>query len=54
MKEGSLFVLFELIRSTEHGCFRSHSWSLWKALEEKGAWAWFHGVWTYHVEVLEY
>ncbi len=29
MKEGSLFVLFVIIRSTELGCFRSRSWSLW-------------------------
>jgi hypothetical protein len=36
MKEGSLFVLFELTRSTKQGCFRLHSWSLWEALEEKG------------------
>jgi len=43
------------MRSTEPGCFRSRSWSLWKALdEERGAWAWFHGVWTCGGEVLEY
>ncbi len=30
------FVLFVLMRSTKLGCFRSHSWSLWKALEEEG------------------
>ncbi len=36
MKKGSLFVLFELMRSTQQGCFKSHSWSLWKALKEKG------------------
>jgi hypothetical protein len=30
------FVLFVLMRSTEPGCFRSRSWSLWKALEEEG------------------
>ncbi len=53
MKEGSLFC-FVLMRSTKPGCFRSHSWFLWKALEEEGAWAWFHGVWTCGVEVLEY
>jgi hypothetical protein len=34
MKEGCLFVLFVLMRFTELGCFKSHSWSLWKALEE--------------------
>jgi hypothetical protein len=36
MKEGSLFVLFALIRSTEPGCFRLCSWCLWKALNEEG------------------
>ncbi len=38
MKEGSLFVLFCFVpmRSTESGCFRSRSWSLWKALKEEG------------------
>jgi hypothetical protein len=35
MKEGSLFC-FVLMRSTEPGCFRSCSWSLWKALDEEG------------------
>jgi len=48
------FVLFVLMRSTEPGCFRSCSWSLWKALDEQGASAWFHGIWTCGVEVLEY
>jgi hypothetical protein len=47
-----LFCLFVPIRSTELGGFRSHSWSLWKAL--KGASAWFHGVWTCSAKVLEY
>ncbi len=38
VKEGSLFcfVLFVFMRSTKLGCFRLHSWSLWKALEEEG------------------
>ncbi len=31
------FVLFVLMRSTELGCFRSCSWSLWKALNKEGA-----------------
>jgi hypothetical protein len=35
MKEGSLFC-FVVMRSTELGCFRSYSWCLWKALNEKG------------------
>jgi hypothetical protein len=56
------------MRSTELGCFRLRSWSLWKALEDglfvklwrrrrrrrRGALAWFHGVWTCSLEVLEY
>jgi hypothetical protein len=56
MKQGSLFVLFRfvLIKSTEPGCIRLCSWSLWKALEEGGALAWFHGIWTCSVELLEY
>jgi hypothetical protein len=36
MKEGSLFVLFVLMRSIEPGYFKLHSWSLWKTLEEEG------------------
>ncbi len=36
MKEGCLFVLFVLMGSTQPGCFRSCSWSLWKALKEEG------------------
>jgi hypothetical protein len=35
MEEGSLFC-FVVMRSTEPGCFRSWSWSLWKALDEEG------------------
>jgi hypothetical protein len=54
MKEGSLFC-FVVMRSTEPGCFRSCSWCLWKALDERGAWAWFHDdVWTCGAKVLEY
>jgi hypothetical protein len=37
--EGRLFVcfvLFMLIKSIELGCLRSHSWSVWKALDEEG------------------
>jgi hypothetical protein len=31
------------MRSTQPGCFRLCSWSLWKALEEEGGvLAWFH------------
>jgi hypothetical protein len=37
MKQASMFVLFVLPwRSTQRGCFRSRSWSLWKALDEEG------------------
>jgi hypothetical protein len=33
-----LFVLFcTYMRSTKPGCFKSRSWSLWKALEEEGS-----------------
>ncbi len=35
------------MKSTKPGCFRSSSWSLWNALEEEGASAWFHDVWTW-------
>ncbi len=52
MKEGSLFC-FVVMRSTEPGCFRSCSWCLWKALEEEGAWAWFHDIWTCGAKVLD-
>jgi hypothetical protein len=55
VKEGSLFC-FAVMRSTKPGCFRLCSWCLWKAVdeEEKGAWAWLHGVWTCGAKVLEY
>jgi hypothetical protein len=43
-----------LMRCTEPGCFRSCSWCLWKALDERVAWAWFHDVWTCGAKVLEY
>jgi hypothetical protein len=36
MKEGCLFVLFVLMRSTKLGCFPLCSWWLCKALEEEG------------------
>jgi hypothetical protein len=53
MKEGSLFC-FVVMRSIELGCFRSCSWCLWKALTRRGAWAWFHVVWTRGAKVFEY
>jgi hypothetical protein len=46
--------MFALMRSTKLGCFKSHSLSLWEALEEEGTWAWFHDVWTWGAKVLEY
>jgi hypothetical protein len=30
------FLLFVVMRSTKLGCFRSRSWTLWKALENEG------------------
>ncbi len=53
MKEGSLFW-FVVMRSTELKCFRLCSWCLWKALNERGAWGWFHDVWTCGAKVHEY
>jgi hypothetical protein len=46
MKEGCLFVLFALMRFTELVCFRSWSWSLWKALEEQGCIGLVSCIWT--------
>jgi hypothetical protein len=40
MKEGSLFVLFVLMRPTEPGCFKLRSWSIWTALNKDGV----HGL----------
>ncbi len=40
-EEGSLFC-FVVMRFIEPGCFRLCSWCLWKALDRRGAWAWFH------------
>jgi hypothetical protein len=53
IKQDSLFC-FVTMRSTKLGCFRLCSWYLWKALSEEGASAWFHGVWTCSIKVLEY
>jgi hypothetical protein len=55
--EGKLFVcfvLFVLMRSTKLGCFRSFLGLSGKLLRRRGASAWFHGIWTYGVEVFEY
>jgi len=54
MKEGNLFVLFVSMRSTEPGCFRLCSWSLWKALEEERCISLVPYVWTCSAKVLEY
>jgi hypothetical protein len=57
MKEGSLFC-FVVIKSTEPGCFRlcqDHVLGVFgKLWMRRGAWAWFHGVWTCRAKVLEY
>jgi len=54
MKEGSLFVLFVPMKSTELGCFRSRSWSSESSRREKVHGLWFHDVWTCCAKVLEY
>jgi hypothetical protein len=58
------FVLFVLITSTELGCpletlseraasdLILHFFG--KLLMSRGAWAWFQGVWTCSLEILEY
>jgi len=49
------FVLFVLMRSTELGCFRSHSWFSFESSWRGGVHgAWFHDVWTCSARVLEY
>jgi hypothetical protein len=56
MKEGSLFC-FVVMSSTETGCFKSCSLCLHgsgKLSMRRGAWAWFHDVWTCRAKVLEY
>jgi hypothetical protein len=54
MKKGSLFC-FVVMRSTELGCYASDDvlgvfGKLWM---RRGAWAWFHDVWTCGAKVLE-
>ncbi len=53
MKEGSLFC-FVIMRSTNLGCIRLCSSVFGKLLTRRGAWAWFHDVWTCNAKVLEY
>jgi hypothetical protein len=47
-------VCFVVMRSIEPECFRSCSWCIWKAPTRRGAWAWFHDIWTCSAKVLEY
>jgi len=54
MKEGSLFVLFVPMKSTELGCFKSRSWSSESSRREKVHGLRFHDVWTCCAKVLEY
>jgi hypothetical protein len=42
------------MKSTELGCFRSRFLVFGKLATRKGAWAWFHDVWTCCAKVLEY
>ncbi len=44
MKEGSLFC-FEVMRSTELGCFKSCYWCLWKALNKKKNYGYKNQIW---------
>jgi hypothetical protein len=54
MKEGSLFVLFVLIRSTERGMLQIVFLVSLGKLSREGGSALFHGGWACGVEVLEY
>ncbi len=54
MKEGSLFC-FVVMRSTELGCASDRVLGYFGKLSmRRGAWAWFHGVWTCSAKVLDY
>jgi len=55
MKEGSLFC-FVAMRSAEMGCMLQIVFFavFGKPLTRRGAWAWFHDVWTCAAKVLEY
>jgi hypothetical protein len=56
MKQGSLFVCFVLFCTNEIHWTGMLQISLESSEEEgcRGALAWVHGIWTYHVKVLEY
>ncbi len=53
MKKGSLFY-FVVMRSIESGYFRSCLSIFGKLSVRRGAWAWFHDVWTCSAKVFEY
>jgi hypothetical protein len=50
MKEGSL-LCFVVMRSTEADSILRDFGKLWT---RRGAWAWFHDIWTWRAKVLEY
>jgi len=54
MKEGSLFVLFCTNEIDQTRMLHIVLGLFGKLLRRRGALAWFHGVWTCSVEVLEY
>jgi len=51
MKEGSLFC-FVVMRCTPNRDASGHVFG--KFLRRRGAWAWFHKVWTCSAKVLKY
>jgi hypothetical protein len=57
MKEGSLFCFvlfcFVVMRSTEDASIHVLD-TFGKILIKRGAWAWFHDIWTCGAKVLEY
>jgi hypothetical protein len=54
MTEGSLLVLFVFMRSFEPDASNSVLSLFGKLSRRRGALAWFHGVWTCTIKVLEY
>jgi hypothetical protein len=53
MKEGSLFC-FVVMRSINHDASGRVLGVFGKLSTRRGAWAWFHDVWTCGAKVLEY
>jgi hypothetical protein len=52
MKEGSLFCSYEIPSNRDAS---NHVLGVvGKLSTRRGAWAWFHDVWTCHAKVLEY